>query len=319
MGSETDHRKLEDMNQDTINWLLAGPSWIKYAVERQLLGLKPDVEPVLNDPAILEIIERLKNKRRGIPAINSGIMHSDQYENPYWDLFFLADIGLSATDLSITQEIDDFLESQSSRGTYITELGMEPSYYCKSAILLSAIERMGYQNDPHIKKYIQLFLTSQRLDGGWYCNPNHDPGNFYQDEPSCPQNNLNILLLLGQYAKYQNDPGYNGAIELLLKHWEMRNTGIQLVYFGVGKRYQSLKYPATRYGIVRVLDAISLFPYSFKRASFHSMLDFVHNKSVDGKYFVESPSPYTDLEPKGEPNRLLTFIISRVDLRVNNR
>jgi hypothetical protein len=307
------------MNQNTIEWLINGPSWIKYAAERQLLGLKSDVAPVLNDPAIIEIIERLKSKKRGIPAITTGFMNSDEYESPYWDLFFLADMGLTASDLNLRQEIDQFLDSQSEKGTYITELGMEPGYYCKSAILLSSIIRMGYQDDPHIKKYIHLFTNSQRLDGGWYCNPNHNTGNYYQNEPSCPQDNMNILLILGQYYKYKNDPAFNGAIDLLLNHWEMKNMGVQIVYFGVGKRYQSLKYPATRYGIIRVLDSISLFPYSFKKSNFHNMLDFVTRKSVDGKYFVESPSPYTNLEPKGEPNRLLTFIINRVENRVNNQ
>jgi hypothetical protein len=306
------------MNQKTIDWMLEGPSWIKYAVERQLLGLKPDVAPVLNDPVITRIVERLKSKKRGIPAISTGFMNADEYDNPYWDLFFLADMGLTAADLDLKDEINDFLKSQSEKGTFITEFGMEPGYYCKSAILLSSIVRMGYQDDPHIKKYIQLFLNSQRLDGGWYCNPNHNTGSYYQHEPSCPQDNLNILLILGQYPKYQKDPVFNGAIDLLLNHWEMKNMGVQIVYFGVGKRYQSLNYPATRYGILRVLDAISLFPYSFKKANFHNMLDFVNKKSVDGKYFTESSSPYTDLEPKGEPNRLLTFIISRVEDRVSN-
>jgi len=303
------------MNNDIIQWLLEGPAWLRYAVELQLLDSRPDVKPVLNDTAVQEIVARLKSNRRGIPAIRTGYMNSDEYENPYWDLFFLADLGLTAADLDLEREIEDFLATQSSQGTYITEFGMEPTYFCKSVIILSSIARMGYLDDPHIRKLVQIFLSTQRLDGGWYCNPNHDIGKFYQYEPSCPQENLNILLLLGQYENYRNNPRFNGAIDLLLNHWEMRNTGAQIVYFGVGRRYQSLRYPATRYGILRVLDAVSLFPYSFKRASFHSMLDFVRRKAVDGKYFIEAASPYTDLEPRDEPSRLLTFIIKRIEKR----
>ncbi len=303
--------------KDEINkWLLEGPTWLKYAVELQLLDTKPDIRPVLNDPAIIEIIDRLKDSRRGIPGIRtSGYMNSDSYENPYWDLFFLADLGLTASDLGLNQEIEGFLKTQASDGTYMTEFGMEPNYLCKSAILISSIARMGYQDDSHVQKFIRYILSRQRLDGGWYCNPNHDPGAPFEDEPSCPQENMNNLLLLGQYDEYREDPRFNGAIDLLLKHWEMRNTGIQIVYFGVGRRYQSLRYPATRYGIIRVLDAISLFPYSTKRAAFHNMLEFVHHKAKDGKYMVEAPSPYTDLEPRDDANRLLTFIIKRIEKR----
>jgi hypothetical protein len=225
---------------------------------------------------------------------------------------------LTAGYLNIRSEIDTFLDSQSYKGTFITEYGMEPAYFCKSAILLASIARLGYQDDPHVQKYIRLLLSLQRLDGGWYCNPNHDIGSPLQDEPSCPQDNLNILLLLGQYADYRSEPRFNGAIDLLLRHWEMRNLGVQIVYFGVGRRYQSLRYPATRYGILRVLDAVSLFPYSLQKASFHSMLDFVHRKSVSGKYRVEMPSSYTDLEPQDQPSRLLTFLISRIEKRVSD-
>jgi hypothetical protein len=305
-----------EMDKQVVNWLMEGPVWLKYAVELQIKGSRPDNQPVLEDSQIAEIVGRLKSPRRGFPAIQSGYMNSDEYENPYWDLFFLADLGLSAVDLGLTREIEAFLDTQSSKGTYITEFGMEPNYHCKSAIMLSTIARMGFQDNPHVKKYIQLMLSSQRLDGGWYCNPNHDIGAPLQYEYSCPQENMNILLLLGQYPEYRNDPRFNGAIDLLLEHWGLRNSGAQIVYFGVGRRYQSLRYPATRYGILRVLDAISLFPYSIKKASFHNMMEFVRKKAVDGKYRVEAPSPYTDLEPHDQPNRLMTFIITRIEKRI---
>ena len=85
------------MDQKVIDWLLEGPAWIKYAVELQSVEyFKPDISLVINDPVIQEIVERLKDKRRGIPAIVSGSLNSDEYENPYWDLFFLADLGLTA-------------------------------------------------------------------------------------------------------------------------------------------------------------------------------------------------------------------------------
>jgi hypothetical protein len=307
------------MDKKITDWLLDGPPWIKYAVELQFLGLKPDLQPVLEDASIREITSRLKDARHGIPAIGSAYMSSDEYENPYWDLFFLSDLGLTAQDLDLNKEIDSFLKTQSARGTFLTETGMSETYYCKSAIIIAAIARMGYQNDPHIKKFVQLMLSSQRLDGGWYCNPNHDIGASLQYEPSCPQDIINILLLLGQYPEYRDNPRFNGAMDLLFEHWGMRDTGVQIVYFGVGKRYQSLQYPATRYSLLRVMDAISLFPYSFKKSSFHNMLDFVHKKSVNGKYNVETRTPYTDLEPAGQPSRLLTFIINRIEQRMSSQ
>jgi hypothetical protein len=303
------------MNKEIRNWLLQGPEWLKYAVKTQLLNEEADVRPVLADPMIIHIIERLKDIRHGIPAIPGPSINADEYENPYWDLFFLADIGLKASEAGLETEIKGLLNKQYADGTYITEFGMEPSYFCKSAIILSSIARLGYQGDPHIRKCVDIFLKSQRLDGGWYCNPNHNIGAPLQYEPSCPQENLNILLLLGQYEEYRNNPRFNGAIDLLLKHWEARGTGLQIVYFGVGSRYQSLQYPATRYGILRVLDAISLYPYALKKASFHNMLEFVLHKGRDGKYSPQINTPYTNLEGDGQYSRWLTFQVERIDQR----
>jgi hypothetical protein len=74
------------LRKDIVDWLLEGPAWLKYAVESQLLGFKADIEPVLKDSSIREIIDRLKNNQRGIPAIQTGFMKRIIWE-PYWDLF----------------------------------------------------------------------------------------------------------------------------------------------------------------------------------------------------------------------------------------
>jgi hypothetical protein len=306
------------LNEKTIDWLREGPSWLKYAVDKQLMQEDADIGPVLGDSAIIEIVRRLKDQRYGIPALGGALMDSDRFENPYWDLFFLADLGLSAADLNLQDEIERFLWTQSQDGTYITEPGMKPSYFCKSSIILASIAGLGFKSDFHIQKVVELLLKSQRLDGGWYCNPNHDIGASLQYEDSCPQENLNNLLLLGNYSELRSKDRFNGAIDLLMKHWEMRGTGIQIVYFGIGKRYQSLQYPATRYGIVRVLDVLSLYPYALKQNAFRNMLDFVKRKAVAGRYIVEIPTPYTSLESPDQYNRLLTFILSRVEKRVND-
>ncbi len=79
------------MDNKVIDWLLEGPPWIRFAVQKQLLDLEPDIRSILNDKVIQETVQRLKDPRRGIPAISTGYMNSDEYENPYWDLFFLAD------------------------------------------------------------------------------------------------------------------------------------------------------------------------------------------------------------------------------------
>jgi hypothetical protein len=307
------------MDKKIINWLLLGPSWIKYAVELQLLNKKPDVQPVLQDGSIINIVQRLKDNYVGIPALKTGRVSCEKSENAYWDLFFLADLGLTINELKLTTEMEEIFNLQSPNGTFITEMVMAPDYFCVSAIILSSVAKMGYRDDPRLYKYIKTILDSQLADGGWHCKEGHGFGFGPQNTRSCPMDNLNILMLLGQYEKYRNDSRFNGGIDFLLKHWERRNEKLHFDGFGVGKRFRRLTYPALLYGILRVLDVLSLFPYAMGKIAFNNMLDFVHQKSFDGKYVAESDSDaYAEFDfvQNKEPSRWITFIINRIEKRV---
>jgi hypothetical protein len=129
--------------------------------------------------------------------------------------------------------------------------------------------------------------------------------------------NQNILMLLGQYESQRTNPRLKGAIDSLLRHWEERG---HLYGFGVGKRFQALQYPAVKYGILRVLDVLSLFPCAVKSSSFHSMIELIHSKAHEGKYIPENADPaFSDFDfgQTEEPSRWLTFLVARIEKRVS--
>ncbi len=302
------------LNTEVADWLLEGPDWLKYAVELQLMDAQPDIKPVLQDSAITKIIQRLKDNRIGIPALRTGKVHYTETGKAYWDLFFLADIGLTIKDSGLEREAAEVFRFQKPDGSFVIPPNVRDNYFCMSAILLSSLARMGYRDDPRLNKYIQVILNSQGLDGGWHCY-NDDFGVL--DIESCPMDNLNILMLLGQYEKYKEHPVLNGAIDSLLEHWERRD---RRHGFGVGRRFMSLSYPAVKYGILRVLDVLSLFPYAVSRPGFQSMLDYVRQKASGGKYYAEiTDDSYTEFDfgQKKEPSRWLTFLIHRIEKRVS--
>ena len=266
---------------------------------------------VLKDEAIQNLIARLKGTVAGVPAIKSGHVHYTEAGKAYWDLFFLADIGLKVNDLGLEHEAEEIFRYQTREGAFIIPPNVKENYFCMSAILVSSLAKMGYGDEPRIKKYIQAAMSEQMTSGGWDCYAEN-----FNPEGSCPMDNLNLLMLLGQYVQYQHGPVLSGAIDLLLSHWQ---EGSHLYGFGVGKRFRALEYPAVKYGILRVLDVLSLFPYAVKSRSFQSMLGFVHNKAVNGHYHVESAEgAYADFDfgRAGEPSRWLTFLVGRIDKRV---
>ena len=269
------------------------------------------------DSAIAGIIQRLKDSQIGIPALKTGKIHYTDTGKAYWDLFFLADIGLTIADTGLEQEVAEIFSMQAPDGTFTIPPNVRRHYFCMSAILISSIARMGYRDDPRLHKYIQVILNSQGSGVGWDC---FDGDSEMLGTESCPMDNLNILMLLGQYEQYRNSPRFHNAIDMLLEHWERRAMGYQIYGFGIGKRFKSLQYPAVKYGILRVLDVLSLFPYALEKPGFHSILDFVHQKASDGVYYVEGNdnSFYEefDFSRQGEPSRWLTFLVGRLEKRV---
>ncbi len=301
------------MAKEVLDWLLEGSAWLKYAVELQLLDQKPGTDTALKDNSIRKIISRIKGNDVGIPAIKSGRVHYTEAGKAYWDLFFLADIGLTVKDAGLEAEAEEIFKFQSRDGTFTMPPNVQDNYFCMSAILIASLAKMGYRDDPRVIKYIRAAMGTQMPGGGWDCY-----GDSYVIGDSCPMDDMNILMLLGQYLDYRNNPGLYGAIDNLLTHWQERT---HLYGFGVGKRFRSLQYPAVKYGILRVLDVLSFFPYAVKSPAFQNMLDCVHAKIADGRYFVEAADMvYTDFDfsQTREPSRWITFLVSRIDKRIES-
>jgi len=289
--------------------LLDGPEWIKYAVRTQLLDEFGDADAALGDAAIRGILTRLKDKQRGIGAWRTGAVSCESPGSAIWDLFFLSDIGFNAQQLGIQGEAEAILKSQRPDGAFITEPGMEDNYFCMSGVLLSCLARLGYAEVPEMTRFVRRLLEEQRPGGGWNCEGSRT---------DCPMDNLNVLMLLGQYPRYREDSRLNGALELLLGHWSKREQGLRLAGFGIGRRYRSLQYPAIKYGILRVLDVVSEFPHAVAQPAYREMLEFVRSQGRDGYYHAEMPTESYrgfDFAQTQLPSRWITFLVRRFEQR----
>ena len=304
------------MNKHTLAWLLEGPAWLRYAVEKQLLDKKPPVGPALADQAVQKLVAGLK-ATESLPALKTG-KHS--YKGRlYWDLFFLADIGFTVKDLGLEKEASIIYDLQRPDGKFVTMKDMKPDFFCIPVILLTALKRMHYNDGGKLDAFIKLIFDSMRLDGGWHCARQRARGGKLEKSESCPMDNQNILMLLGQFPEFRTDKRFNGAIDLLLAHWERRSEPWRPYGFGIGTDFVKLKYPAATYGILRVLDVLSRFPYAAKNKQFKEMLGTVRAKARDGKYTPESiVTAYADFDfgRKKEPSRWLTFLVSRIEKRI---
>lgn len=306
------------MDDHIARWLIDGPSWQRFATEAQLLGRHGDALEAAGDPAITSMVARLKDPKVGLPALKEGKVAYTSTGNAFWDLFFLADVGLSISDLGLESEAEQVLALQQADGSLVLQGGAGPRQHCIPAIMLYSLASMGLKDDRRITSFVDLMLDQQRLDGGWHCALNRAKGKRLQDTESCPMENLNILMLLGRYERFRQDPRLNGALDLLLDHWARRSEPWRPYGFGIGHQFVKLRYPEVKYGILRVLDVLSLYPHATARPEFRDLLAHVTSRSEGGRYYAESVSrSYSDFDfgQTKAPSRWITFIVNRIQQR----
>jgi hypothetical protein len=309
------------MDKSLLNWIAEESPWLRFAVETQLFGRPSDASAAVNDPKIQTVVRRVMDPVSGMPALRTGRINYISTGNVFWDLYFLADIGLRTGDVLPPGAVDAFLELQRSDGTFVLQDGTKPGYFCIPTILLSSLAKMGHTADSHILRFIEEIFKTQRLDGGWHCALSRAVGQKLQDSESCPMDNLNVLMLLGQYDRFRKDPRLNGAIDLLLTHWRRRAEPWRPYGFGIGGDFTKLKYPAVKYGILRALDVLSLYPYAVRSPEYREMLALVAGKSAGGKFHAESVSrSYAafDFGQTKTPSRWITFLVRRLHKRTDD-
>jgi hypothetical protein len=303
------------MDSEVVKWLLSGPEWLRYAVNKQLLDRKPDPQAV-GDLQIQRLLTILVSDG-GLDSIMDG---TASYKNEvFWYLYFLADIGFTATELSLESDLQRILELEDEEHKFLLSQEMKPDYFCISSILLYSLAQMSGVCKTKLLPHVETILAAQRLDGGWHCAKSRAIGGRLEGSDSCPMDNLNILMLLSSYESYREDSRLDGAIDLLLKHWEYRVDKWRPYGFGVGTQYLKLRYPEEKYGILRVLDVLSCYPRALRSEAFSSMFEMVKQKSPEGCYFAESVRrSFSDFDfgQKKEPSRWITFLVARIEKRM---
>ena len=303
------------MDNSILNWLLEGPQWLKFAVSKNLLGESPDASAAVGHPDIIKMLDVLKSEEKGFPAITeSGVSYKKEL---FWYMYFLSDIGFSSSELGLDEYFDSVLDMETEDHDFLVSAEMKPGFHCVSSILLASMAKMSGHAKEALRPYAERTMGCMRRDGGWHCAKSRAAGQKLQDTDSCPMDNLNVLRFFGVYEENRDDPRFNGAIDFLFGHWARRDEPFRPYGFGIGTQFKKLKYPEVKYGIIQVMETLSLFSYARQKKEYNEMLEFIKGKNADGKYVPESIVKMFDgfdFAQKKQPSRWLTYIINRIDM-----
>jgi hypothetical protein len=317
------------VNPKTIEWLRAGPAWIRYRTLVDLLDFPVDDPLVqqtrtdmLEDAAVQKLIHDCRDWETTVLKRHNDAWH------PMHKLSFLADIGLQAEDPGMEKVIGAINAHTSPEGP-LQVLTNIPIHFggsgkdewdwmlCDAPLLLYCLAKLGHGNDTGIQKAITHLLGLGR-ENGWPCAVSSGLGKFHgpgRREDPCPYANLLMLKLLTLYPEYYSHASVQYGIESALALWE-NSQNCSPYLFRMGTNFRKLKTPFIWYDILHASSMLSFFPQVRKDNRFRNMVQLITEKADEnGLYTPESiwtKWKGWEFTQKKEPSRWLTFLILKM-------
>lgn len=313
---------------DITEWLLSGEPYIEYNTRVNLLEQKatePEViaakQKMSTDPKIQLLLEELKNWPGQVLTNHKNAGH------PLHKLSFIADIGLTKDDQTVSMIADKILTHHSSEGPFQVLTNI-PKHFggsgedtlawslCDTPLIVYSLVKFGYGCDQRVKK-AATYLTELEPQNGWRCIVSKELGRFRgpgrKDDP-CPYATLVMLKMLAQFPEYAESKAAHEGAECLLYLWQ-NSLKLHPYIFYMGTDFRKLKGPFIWYDLLHVVDVLSQLSWLRSDSRLREMTDLVQSKAdKEGKFTPESewqPWRGWDFGQKKQPSRWLTYLTLR--------
>lgn len=178
---------------------------------------------------------------------------------------------------------------------------------CHTITALRALCYTGHSEDERLQKTIEHLFDIQHNDGGWRCNKVGLGKGEFRDM-SNPDVTLEALDAF-RFTKHMDDPRLKGAVESLLRHWDVKRP-VGPCYFGIGSLFMQTEFPFLRYNLFYYCYVLSFYERAREDPSFKSAVASLESKVLDGKLMVENPHRLLaklDFCRRGEPSELASM------------
>lgn len=222
---------------------------------------------VLADPLTQDLLDR-------ITPWDSGLQLSGHHVPAFAPnaLALLADFGVTAADdPRIATLQGDMLAHQAPNGRFLAFARWRDqpgpvwaALPCDSHAILETLARAGFTDDPRVERaFVKLAadLVTTPQGCGWSCLPDpkvpfRGPG---RKGDTCPQVTVQALRAFSYLPAQRQPATVIAAGRTLLGIWRDR-ANHQPYMFGHGRRFKQVKWPATWYSSLAVVDTLGRFP-----------------------------------------------------------
>jgi hypothetical protein len=308
----------------TIEWLLERdePS-IRYLTLTQLLGNRE------SDSEVREAKRRVGRSgwaaeilSRRDPAgwwVRDRGWMEPRFLSTHWNMLALADLGASREIPEVSRSAEYWMGKSPLEGGGIGGFGKGKGHHCYTANMARALIRLGYEDDPRVRKTLEWIVATAHPKGGWTCR-------FSTGGPA-PSRTLDAWEGLGAFAAYPHSKwtaSMQTCVDRGAEYYLEHELHLQ------GQRYDPwyrFHWPTHYYYDLLVgLDCLTALGYGHDRRLGFA-LDLVRKKQRrDGRWALDAvqpdydeesaawiaehpekrPTPLT-FEPAGAPSKMITL------------
>ncbi|MCI4341443.1 MAG: hypothetical protein L3K11_03610 [Thermoplasmata archaeon] len=159
---------------ETLTWLLepSQPS-IRYLTLTRLLGRR-ETDPVVREarvkiPTTGWVAEILGRRDPAGWWVRDRHRMEPRFLATHWNLLALSDLGATRAIPEVEVSCEYWMANSPLQGGGVGGLGNGKGHHCYTANMARALIRMGYGDDPRIRKTIEWLAVTAHPNGGWTC------------------------------------------------------------------------------------------------------------------------------------------------------
>ncbi|MBN1241861.1 MAG: hypothetical protein JXA15_04040 [Spirochaetales bacterium] len=274
--------------------------WARFAAQERGLfgaavagaGLETARRASIGSSLMLELLEAL----RAWPG--TAIASHKSPEQAFHKLAFAAELGLRRGDHGVDDIAESVMSRVSEEGPFTLPSKVSAAHggsgeetrgwaLCDAPVILRALVRMGYGDDPRVARAID-FLVPLARENGYPCAVSSTFGAWRgpgKKSDPCPYATLVMLELLLELPGRREGAEARAAAECLLRLRERSREEHPYIFY-MGDDFRKLKAPLIWYDLVHVLETLSKAPWIRGDARLESMLDVLESKAGPGGLFT---------------------------------
>jgi len=294
MTNMQNHLRVLVPRDKVLNWLLEPdqPS-IRYLALTRLVGRKETDPEVREAKALIPFVGWTADiLSRRDPAgwwVRDRGWLEPRFTGTHWNMLALADLGATRSIPEVAASAEYWMAKSPLQGGGVGGFGKGKGHHCYTANMARGLIRLGYAEDPRVRKTLDWLVKTAHPKGGWSCR-------FVKDGPA-PSRTLDAWEGLAAFAAYPRSkwtPAMTACVERTAEYYLEHELHVQ------GDRYEPwyrFHWPVHYYYDLLIgLDVLTALGYG-KDPRLGFALDLLRRKRrPDGRWNLDADQPDPDPE-----------------------